>query len=109
MSPIMKYVAYYNELRIHRAEGGAAIVGEAGYVDGRNVAVEYRFAESRHERVPALAADLVGRPAIARVELVKCRRKLLQRRVNQLTDRSQWIERRALRESPEAVTFSCRT
>jgi ABC-type uncharacterized transport system substrate-binding protein len=36
-------------------------LGEAGYVDGRNVAIEYRFAENRHERLPALAADLVGR------------------------------------------------
>jgi ABC-type uncharacterized transport system substrate-binding protein len=36
-------------------------LGEAGHVDGRNVAIEYRFAENRHERLPALAADLVGR------------------------------------------------
>ena len=36
-------------------------MGEAGYVDGRNVAIEYRFAESRYDRLPILAADLVGR------------------------------------------------
>src|SRR5262245_13369544 len=34
-------------------------LGETGYVDGRNVAIEYRFAENRHDRLPALAADLV--------------------------------------------------
>src|SRR5262249_40551461 len=34
---------------------------ETGYVDGRNVAIEYRFAENQHDRLPALAADLVGR------------------------------------------------
>jgi putative tryptophan/tyrosine transport system substrate-binding protein len=36
-------------------------LGETGYVDGRNVAIEYRFAENRHDRMPALAADLVDR------------------------------------------------
>jgi putative tryptophan/tyrosine transport system substrate-binding protein len=33
----------------------------AGFVEGQNVAIEYRFAESRNERFPALAADLVQR------------------------------------------------
>jgi ABC-type uncharacterized transport system substrate-binding protein len=34
---------------------------ETGYVDGQNVAVEYRWAENQYDRLPALAADLVGR------------------------------------------------
>jgi putative ABC transport system substrate-binding protein len=34
---------------------------EAGFVDGQNLAVEYRFAENQIDRLPALAADLVRR------------------------------------------------
>jgi putative ABC transport system substrate-binding protein len=36
-------------------------LAESGYIDGQNVAIEYRWAEGQSERLPAMATDLVHR------------------------------------------------
>jgi hypothetical protein len=36
-------------------------LGEVGFIEGRNVAVEYRWAEGQYDRLPALASELVHR------------------------------------------------
>jgi putative ABC transport system substrate-binding protein len=44
-----------------RAEGTWQALRERGYIEGQNIAVEYRYGEVKRERLPELAADLVRR------------------------------------------------
>src|SRR5262245_23162847 len=63
--PAMPVVGFINAAaaQSYKQQLSAFLKGlsEAGYVDGRNVAIEYRWAEGQIDRLPAMVADLVHR------------------------------------------------
>ena len=47
-------------------------LSETGYIEGKNVAIEYSGAEGRYDRLPALASDFVSRKVDLIVALNRC-------------------------------------
>src|SRR6478752_2525291 len=60
--PAMPVIGFLNALGQNDAPHLPAAfrrgLGETGYIEARNAAIEYRFAENQHDRLPPLAADL---------------------------------------------------
>jgi putative tryptophan/tyrosine transport system substrate-binding protein len=64
--PVIGYLSQTaQEVGASRVAAFRAGLRHAGYVEGRNVAIEFRWAENQLERLPALAADLVQRQVAA--------------------------------------------
>ncbi len=60
--PVIGYLgAGWPDARVWVADAFRQGLMENGYVEGRNVAIEYRWAEGKTERFPELAAELVAR------------------------------------------------
>jgi putative ABC transport system substrate-binding protein len=69
--PVMALVGLLSSTQLDDRQIGAIRQGlnHAGYIEGRNVAIKYRSADARFDRLPALAADLVADPVATIVAL----------------------------------------
>jgi len=65
-TPAMPVVGFLSSLTqaktSHMVDAFRRGLGETGYVDGRNVAIDYRFADGQYDRLPALVGEMVRRP-----------------------------------------------
>jgi len=59
--PIIGYLSAFSQLAEFPTAQFRQGLADAGYVEGRNVAFEQRYADGQYDRLPAMAADLVER------------------------------------------------
>ena len=82
--PVIGYLGTSSELgMIPSLAAFRAGLSEAGYVEGRSVAIEFRWVEGHYDRLPALAAELVARKVdviVTTAPLGSLRRKAPPRR-----------------------------
>ena len=66
--PAMPVIGYLSSLSPNASAPSLAAfrqgLGQTGYIEHRNVGIEYRWAEGQYDRLPTLAADLINLPVV---------------------------------------------
>jgi putative ABC transport system substrate-binding protein len=60
--PRIGYLSSRDRASAERSEAVRAGLRELGYIEGKNILIEYRYADGKRERFPALAVELVQLP-----------------------------------------------
>ena len=60
LTPVVGFLHSGSKLRSPHIIGFGQGLDETGFVDGRNVTVQYRFAEGHYDQLPAMVADFVN-------------------------------------------------